>query len=159
MRREVAASGKSRALVNQSALTQSSLRQLGELLADLHGQHEHQSLLRADAGSGVLDRLGQCAFEREVYLGDRERWRDACAALEALEIQLAHYAERRAQLLEAAEEIDALEPRDGEEASLRNEASRLAHAGRLRELIAQAVDRLAGDEGAALERQIGRAHV
>src|SRR2546422_62696 len=57
VRREVQAGGKSRAIVNQSAVTLGALKRLGELLADLHGQHEHQSLLRADAGLETLDRL------------------------------------------------------------------------------------------------------
>ena len=158
VRREIAATGKSRALVNQSALTQNSLRLLGELLADLHGQHEHQSLLRANAGTEVLDRLGGCAFERELYLGLRERWRAANTALDALEAQLATYEARRAQLLDAAEEIDALDPREGEEAELRNEAGRLAHAERLRELVTHAVERLAGEDGAVLDRLHAAAH-
>ena len=158
VRRELGANGKSRALVNQAALTQSSLRQLGELLADLHGQHDHQSLLRADAGAHVLDRLGDCEPERDAYLEHRERWRAACAALEVLEAQLATHETRRGHWIEAALEIDELDPREGEEASLRNEAARLAHAGRLRELIAHAVDRLAGEDGAALDRLHAAAH-
>src|SRR5207247_8217991 len=85
VRRDLSPAGKSRALVNQAALTLSSLKRLGETLADLHGQHEHQSLLQADAGAEVLDRLGGCAFEREAYLATRERYlesRDGLAALE-----------------------------------------------------------------------------
>jgi DNA repair protein RecN (Recombination protein N) len=67
VRRELQAGGKSRAIVNQSAVTLGSLKRLGEVLVDLHGQHEHQSLLRSDAGYEVLDRLGGCSAEREAY--------------------------------------------------------------------------------------------
>src|SRR5512145_184784 len=48
LRREVAAEGRSRAWVNGAASTATFLSQLGDLLVDLHGQHEHQALLRAD---------------------------------------------------------------------------------------------------------------
>src|SRR5689334_11173665 len=57
VRREVSAEGRSRASVNESTITLASLKRLGELLLDLHGQHEHQSLLREDAAILTLDRL------------------------------------------------------------------------------------------------------
>src|SRR5439155_19439298 len=57
IRREVSEGGRGRATVNQSAVTIASLKRLGELLADLHGQHEHQSLLKPDAPLLALDRL------------------------------------------------------------------------------------------------------
>ena len=132
VRRELNTSGKSRALVNQTALTQASLKRLGELIADLHGQHEHQSLLRADAGAEVLDRLGGCAFECEVYEADRLAWIEARDELLGLEQRLATYAERRNALVEAALEIDELRPVAGEDEVLRDEAARLTHGDRLR---------------------------
>src|SRR6266513_3040382 len=49
VRREVSAEGRSRASVNQSSITLANLKRLGEQLLDLHGQHEHQSLLRDGA--------------------------------------------------------------------------------------------------------------
>jgi len=128
------------------------------MLADLHGQHEHQSLLRADAGAEVLDRLGGCAFEREAYLGLRDQWLAARDGLTALEQQLATYSDRREALLEAAREIDELRPVEGEEESLRHEASRLAHADRLRALVGQAVARLTGEEDSVLDGLHTAAH-
>jgi DNA repair protein RecN (Recombination protein N) len=138
----VSAAGKSRALVNQSALTLGSLQKLGALLADLHGQHDHQSLMRPGAGLELVDRLGGTAFEREAYAATRERWREARARLAELEQRLSTHGERRDALLAAAQAIDEVNPVPGEDEELRREAGRLAHADRLRELVAQALDRL-----------------
>ena len=63
------------AAVNQSPVTLAALKRLGEILADLHGQHEHQSLLRPDAGIEVLDRLGRLENERDRYAATLGAWR------------------------------------------------------------------------------------
>jgi DNA repair protein RecN (Recombination protein N) len=151
VRREVSAAGRSRAVVNQVALTQGSLKELGERLADLHGQHEHQSLLRAGAGVETLDRIGGLVRECETYAAARAAWREARERLEALELRLSGHAERREALLDAAREIDEVRPQPGEDEELRREASRLAHADRLRSLVAQALERLSEGETPALD--------
>jgi DNA repair protein RecN (Recombination protein N) len=150
VRREVQPGGKSRATVNQSAVTQGALRRLGELLADLHGQHEHQSLLRPDAGLETLDRLGGLAGKVEPFVATLAAWRAARAALESLERSLATFAERRDYLADALRELDDARLAEGEDERLRVEASRLAHADRLRELTAEAMARLTEGEDPAM---------
>src|SRR5262245_6549147 len=61
LRREVAAEGRSRAWVNGAASTATLLAELGRLLVDLHGQHEHQTLLRAEQQRTLLDAFGGAA--------------------------------------------------------------------------------------------------
>jgi len=151
VRREVQAGGRSRAVVNQVAVTQGALARLGELLADLHGQHEHQSLLRADGGLETLDRLGGIEPARERYREALAAWREAAGELERLDESLRTYSERRDYLLEAARELDELKPMPGEEESLAVEAARLAHADRLRALVADAAGALSEGEGAAAD--------
>ena len=58
VRREVSAKGQSRCFINDSPVTLALLKQAGELLVDLHGQHEHQSLLRVDTHCGMVDDFG-----------------------------------------------------------------------------------------------------
>lgn len=149
IRREVSAEGRSRAAVNQSAVTLASLRRLGELLADLHGQHEHQSLLREGAATLTLDRLGGLDEDRARFGASLAALREAEGELARLEESLATYAERRDYLLGAAAELDEARLREGEEEELRVEAGRLAHADRLRALAAQALERLTEGEGSA----------
>jgi DNA repair protein RecN (Recombination protein N) len=158
VRREVQAGGKSRAAVNQSPVTLAALKRLGEILADLHGQHEHQSLLRPDAGIEVLDRLGRLENERDRYAATLGAWRAEGADLERLEQTLASHADRREWMLEAARELDGAHLVGGEEEELRREAGRLAHADRLRELVAQALEALSEGERSALDAIGAAAH-
>jgi DNA repair protein RecN (Recombination protein N) len=150
VRRELLTS-RSRALVNDTAVTQRSLRELGEVLADLHGQHEHQSLLADDAGREVVDRLGQTAVLRERHGEALARARTAAGALESLERSLATLEERRDLLEHAAEELDEARLVAGEEERLASDAARLAHADRLRGFVSQALDRLVDGAAPALD--------
>lgn len=151
VRREVSAEGRSRASVNQSPITLTSLKRLGELLLDLHGQHEHQSLLREGAALATLDRLAVLEDERTRYAEAFAALREAEGELSRLHDSLATYAERRDYLHSAAHELDEARLAEGEEAELSIEASRLAHADRLRSLATSALDRLSEGESTALE--------
>ena len=158
VRREVQAGGRSRATVNQSPVTQAALRRLGEILADLHGQHEHQSLLRPEAGLDVLDRLADLGAERSRYAEALAACREAGSEHERLARSLATYAERRDYLLQAAEDLDEAKLVPGEEESLAIEAARLRHADRLRQLVGSALDALSEGERVALEQIVAAAH-
>lgn len=158
VRREVARPGKSRATVNQAAVTLGALKSLGEILADLHGQHEHQSLLRPDAGALVLDRLSALEEEREQVEALVTEWRGKAAAHRRLEDSLATFAERADYLRHALRELDDAALAEGEEESLARDAARLAHADRLRQLAAGALDRLSEGEGTALESLAAARH-
>ncbi|HTM57049.1 MAG TPA: DNA repair protein RecN [Candidatus Udaeobacter sp.] len=158
VRREVQSGGRSRATVNQSPVTQAALRRLGEILADLHGQHEHQSLLRADAGLELLDRLAGLGPERGHYGEALAAYREAAAEHERLEQSLATFAERRDYLAHAALELDQARLVAGEEERLEIESARLRHTDRLRELAAGAFERLSEGDHAALGGISAAAH-
>jgi DNA repair protein RecN (Recombination protein N) len=149
VRREVTSAGRSRASVNQSPVTLGALKRLGEVLADLHGQHEHQSLLRPEAGLLTLDRLAGLEAERARYGETLAAWREAVAELDRLEASLATFSERSDYLRHATRELDDAKLVAGEEEQLQREAARLAHADRLRELVSAALERLSEGEGAA----------
>src|SRR5262249_49542294 len=91
VRREIRPGGRSRAVVNSVAVTQGTLQRLGERLADLHGQHEHQSLLRGEGGLETLDRLAQLEGERDRYRESLAASREAAQELERLEGSLRTY--------------------------------------------------------------------
>jgi DNA repair protein RecN (Recombination protein N) len=150
VRREVRRDGRSRALVNQASVTLASLKSLGEVLADLHGQHEHQSLLRADAGMVVLDRLGALEEERARFDERVAAWRRAHEEHERLDASIATLAERGDYLRHAARELDDASLRAGEEEELARDAARLAHADKLRTLVAGALEKLSEGEAAAV---------
>ena len=150
VRREVSRAGKSRASVNQSPVTLGALKQLGECLADLHGQHEHQSLLKPDAGVLVLDRLASLEGERAGLDRVLAEWRGARAAHDQLRSSLASFAERGDYLRHAAREIDDADVTAGEDDELARDAARLAHADRLRSLVSGALERLSEADASAM---------
>ena len=141
VRREVSVEGRSRAAVNQSSVTLANLKRLGEQLLDLHGQHEHQSLLRDGAALATLDRLAGLEPERAKFADTLAALREAEGELARLRESLATFAERRDYLFAAAAELDEAKLREGEEDELKAEAAQLASA-RLSEGDGAAVDSL-----------------
>src|SRR5690606_5824936 len=84
LRRVITAEGRSRAYINGSPCPQGDLKTLGELLIDIHSQHEHQSLLKADTHRRLLDEFaGASELARQVQLA-AQRWRQTRQELERL---------------------------------------------------------------------------
>jgi DNA repair protein RecN (Recombination protein N) len=150
VRREVSVEGRSRAWVNGSPTTASVLGQLGALLVDLHGQHETQSLLHADAQRDILDAFAHAEAERtavaEAHAGlVRLRSEEVALAARRDEIR------RRADYLRhVVQEIERAKLRPGEDTALQLEARKLSQAGALAEQAQRIVDALEGDGGNAL---------
>jgi DNA repair protein RecN (Recombination protein N) len=136
--------------VSGSPTTAAVLGQLGALLVDLHGQHETQSLLRADAQRDILDAFGDAGPEREAVA-------DAFSALATLRAEEAALAARRDEVRRRADylrhvvhEIDQARLRPGEDETLQLEARRLAQAGALGEQAQRLVDAIENGEANAL---------
>jgi DNA repair protein RecN (Recombination protein N) len=150
VRREVSAEGRSRAWVNGSPTTASVLCQLGALLVDLHGQHETQSLLHADAQRDILDAFAHAEGERAAVA-------EAHAALHGLRAEETSLSSKRDEVRRRADylrhvvsEIDGARLKPGEDETLQVEARRLSQAGALVEHAQRIADALEGDGGNAL---------
>ncbi|UCV14372.1 DNA repair protein RecN [Quatrionicoccus australiensis] len=153
LRRVVDAGGRSRAYINGSSATAQQLREVGEWLVDIHGQHAHQSLLRSDAQRALLDsHAGLGGLVREVGSAFRV-WREAGQALAAASEGAEALAREREQLEWQVRELAALSFGEDEWAGLDVEHRRLAHAASLIDGAQFALGVLAEDEGAC-ERQI-----
>jgi DNA repair protein RecN (Recombination protein N) len=150
VRREIQNAGRSRAWVNGSPTTAQVLGQLGELLVDLHGQHETQSLLRANAQRDILDAFGHAAAERDAVA----EFHHGVSELERTERELIgrrdEVRRRSDYLRHVVEEIDKARVKPGEEESLQQEARRLSHANQLVEYAQRLAESLDGDQGNAL---------
>lgn len=134
IRREIGAGGRGRVWVNGAASTVSLLSEMGANLVDLHGQHEHQSLLRSAQQRALLDAYADALDLARAVRGEHERLRSARGRLEDLESRV-RTAEQRADFLRfQLDEIERAKVRAGEEAELETEANRLSHAGELAEL-------------------------
>jgi DNA repair protein RecN (Recombination protein N) len=152
LRREILADGKSRAVVNGRGVLVAQLRAAGDLLVDLHGQHEHQQLLHADrqtdffdTWAGTLEERRALAAERTELLEDRRRVQAARAALER---DRAEEENLRADLAEL--EAAGLEP--GEEESLLRDRERLAHRERLAAGLGDSLAAIADEDQGAEPR-------
>jgi len=149
VKREVQRGGRSRAWVNGSPVTVGALDALGALLVDLHGQHETQSLLRADAQRAILDAFGGAGAEAAAV---RESHR-ALTALEEerrdLEARQAEVRRRADYLRHVAGEIERAAPKAGELEALEVEARRLGNAEELGRMAADLAALLESDEGGA----------
>jgi DNA repair protein RecN (Recombination protein N) len=142
IRRTVSREGRSRAYVNDAPVSLQALRELGQLLVDVHGQHEHQSLLRRDIQRQLLDDYGGHAVlaghVAEVY----RSWTEACRNLED-QTRLRDEREARTALLRhELEELQALDLKEGEVAALAEERRKLANVYRLTQGTQAAVDAL-----------------
>jgi len=150
IRRVVGSDGRSRAYLNGQAVAVQLLREAGNILIDIHGQHEFQSLTRSAAQRDLLDgygRLeqaaGQVGITHRVWLEMLNRTldleskaRDRDAKLELLRYQVS--------------ELNALQLKDGEFESLVDERARLANRGKLAEATQTALTLLyEGEEGSA----------
>lgn len=150
LRREVAASGKSRAWINDVTVTSAVLAAVGRALVNLHGQHESQALLHEDAQRDVLDALAG-AFDAAAAVrathAELEGVRSAIADLERRRDEAARRADYLRHLVREIEEA-RLAP--GEEERLDEEARRLTHAVELRGHVEQALSAIEdGEPGAA----------
>lgn len=153
LRRVVDANGRSRAWINGSPATVQQLREVGEFLVDIHGQHAHQSLLRADAQRQLLDAhagLGELLRDTgqawRAWREAEQAWVEASQGAETL-------MRERDQLAWQADELAALGFSADEWGELESEHRRLAHAASLIEGAQMALTVLAEDD-AACTRQV-----
>jgi DNA repair protein RecN (Recombination protein N) len=140
--------GRSTARVNGRAVSLSLLRELGELLVDVHGQSEHLSLLRVREHLSLLDRYAENDALRQAFAAEYQALVKVRQELEMLR-QGERDAARRTDMLDyAVQEIEAAKVQPGEKSALGEERVRLANAERLAELAADAAAAL--DEGGEL---------
>jgi len=156
LRRTVSADGGSRGYINGQPAPVQSLRELGEQLVDIHGQHAHQSLLKRDLQRQLLDGYaGHDALAEQVSTAYR-RWRELQQELERL-TRAAGERDSRLELLRyQVGELEALGLSTEELASLEEEHGRLANASRLQEGAQRALDLLYEGDEMAVVSLLGR---
>jgi DNA repair protein RecN (Recombination protein N) len=150
LRRVVDANGRSRAFINGTAATLAQLREVGEMLVDIHGQHAHQLLMRPDAQRTLFDtHAGLTAAAASVARAHRT-WRDATQALELAKTRDREIQLERERLAWQLAELDKLAPQQGEWEEVSAEHRRLAHSANLIEGVRGALDALAEADDAML---------
>jgi DNA repair protein RecN (Recombination protein N) len=146
LRRVVGADGRSRAFINGTAASLANLRELGERLVEIHGQNEHQSLLRADTQRELLDDFGGQADVLAAVAQAARQYADAEGQIERLRAVAGRDPAQLDYLRHQLRELDGLRLQDGELAQLDADHRRLANAGRLLQDGQQAQEQLYGGE-------------
>ncbi len=149
VRRTFDKSGRSRSFINGGAATQSQLRELGELLLDVHGQHEHQSLLRAPAQLQLLDAHGQLKEQASEVAHAFSAWHLAIEACTRAQTAREQSAAQREQLQQLVDDLSHLAPEHGQWERIEAEQKRLAHGAALMEGARIALQVIADGEQAA----------
>ncbi|PYM56040.1 MAG: DNA repair protein RecN [Candidatus Rokuibacteriota bacterium] len=156
IKRELSRSGRHRVFVNDSAATVGLLERLGDVLVEIHGQHEHQRLMEPARQLDLLDRFADCE-EARLRLGERWRqWDTARSELARIRDEAREGARKEELYRWELSEIDAVQLRDGEEDELRGERRRLQNAERIYAGLQEVMDLLQEDAQAAGAR-LGRA--
>jgi DNA repair protein RecN (Recombination protein N) len=143
--REVGRRGAAR--IDGKPASPAQLRELGRTLVAVHGQHENQLLLDADAQTLMLDAFAGALEARLAVAAAHAEWSAACGRLADLERTQARGQREEEYLRWQLEELRAAVPRSGEDEELAAERSAARHAARLLELTEAALEALRGDQG------------
>ena len=148
LRRVVDAGGRSRAFINGTPATLSQLREVGEMLVDIHGQHAHQLLMRPDAQRVLFDTHSGLSSIASAVAQAHRAWRDAAQALDMATSRDRELQLERERLAWQLAELDKLAPQPGEWEEIGAEHRRLAHSANLIEGVRGALDALSEADNA-----------
>ncbi len=149
LRRVIAREGRSRAYINGTSVPLQLLRELGEHLVDIHGQHEHQSLMKRDLQRQLLDRHGKHGATLDRLAALHNDWKRVQQDIEAI-VGTGNDRESRLEFLRfQLQELDDLAPQAGEAEALHGELARLSNAGQLLETCAGHTESLYDDDRSA----------
>lgn len=140
--REITAQGRSSCRVNGALLPLSQYQLLTGLLMDIHGQHEHQSLMDEKRHLGFLDASGDESHQAllKQIQAESAAWKEASKALEALKKQSAQASERMELLRIRQKELKAAKLVPGEEDELARERDRFRHAEKIEDGLREAYE-------------------
>jgi DNA repair protein RecN (Recombination protein N) len=151
LRRVIDNAGRSKAYINGIAATAGQLRELGELLVDIHGQHAHQSLLKQEAQRALLDnqiavRNPESTAQVQAVAASYKAWRLLSRQREEFETNARNVLLERERLEWQVGELDKLAVKPGEWQEITNEHSRLSHAASLLEGAQEALNAVSESE-------------
>lgn len=159
LRRVIDNAGRSKAYINGIPATASQLRELGDMLVDIHGQHAHQSLLKSEAQRALLD--GQATAREAGAEHDarqvaqlHKRWRALVRQREEFETNAANVLYERERLEWQVGELEKLAAKPGEWTEITNEHSRLSHAASLLEGAQEALAMISESEDQPIVSQL-----
>ena len=154
LRRVISSDGRSRGFINGTAVPLSQLRELGQLLIQIHGQHAHQLLIKSEHQKTLLDGYaGEYALTQQM--AERYRaWHQSCRELAQHQQQSQERAARAELLHYQLKELNEFSPQPGEFEQIDEEYKRLANSGQLLSTSQHALNVLADGEDVNLQSQL-----
>ncbi|HSY28681.1 MAG TPA: DNA repair protein RecN, partial [Burkholderiaceae bacterium] len=150
LRRVIDNAGRSKAFINGIAATATQLRELGDMLVDIHGQHAHQSLLKSDAQRALLDTQAGLQDKVRELVVLHKAWRALVKQREEFEVNAKNVLLERERLDWQVGELEKLAVKPGEWADISNEHSRLSHAASLIEGAQEALDAISESDNSPM---------
>lgn len=152
IRRELTAVGKSRAFINDTPVSLTKMRELGEQLVDIHSQHQNLLLQKEDFQLNVMDIIAQDEKQRKNYEAAYNQYKQANQKLNALKAEIEKNRENEDFLRFQFKELDEAQLQNGEQEELEQEYEMLSHSEDIKTALYQADNHLSGDDGNIIER-------
>ena len=152
LRRELYASGKSRAFINDSPAPLTLMKELGEQLVDIHSQHQNLLLDKEGFQLNVLDLIGHNEAQLATYNSLYQTWRASKKELEELISTLERERDEEEYLRFQWEQLNEAQLTEGEQEELEQEADVLSHAEEIKAGLYRASNLLNGDEAGVLRQ-------
>lgn len=152
IRRELTAAGKSRAFINDTPVSLTKMRELGEQLVDIHSQHQNLLLQKEDFQLNVVDIIAQDDKQRKNYEAAYNQYKQANQKLNALKAEIEKNRENEDFLRFQFKELDEAQLQNGEQEELEQEYEMLSHSEDIKTALYQADNHLSGDDGNIIER-------
>ncbi|HEX3635114.1 MAG TPA: DNA repair protein RecN [Paraburkholderia sp.] len=150
LRRVVDVNGRSRAFINGTAATLAQLREVGEMLVDIHGQHAHQLLMRPDAQRELFDTHAGLTETAATVTRTWRAWREKVQAVEHAQTRDRELQLERERLAWQLTELDKLSPQPGEWEEVNAEHRRLSHSANLIDGVQGALSALSESDEAMI---------
>ena len=144
-KRVQSADGRTKATINDQPVSVQLMRQAGQLLVEIHGQHDDRALVDTDAHRTLLDAFGGLSEEAEALGVLYKNWKDAERALKKHREKVEAAAREADYIRSSVDELEALSPHDGEEDDLAERRGRMQKAERIAVDISEASDFLNGN--------------
>lgn len=152
IRRELTATGKSRAFINDTPVSLIKMRELGEQLVDIHSQHQNLLLQKEDFQLNVVDIIAQDAENLKHYQAQYLLYKQALEELEHLKADIVKSRENEEFLRFQYKELEEAKLQMDELEELEQEAETLSHAEEIKSALYEADNYLSGEEGNILEK-------
>lgn len=151
IKRQISNSGKNRCFLNDSQITVSTLAKIGNRLVDLHGQHDHQTLLHPEIHVDLLDLFGKSKQSRDSFVKEFTEYQNQIRTLQSLNTDEKERLQREEFLGFQISEIDAANLSEEEETEIKAEKNKLRHSEKIRSALQQSQSLLSEQNGSILE--------